>query len=408
MALHLRSVSLLPMLLCAGDQKPAASSGDWPGLWGPFRNGTTSAVVPASPSKTESIWRRPTAGGYSEIAIHDGLAFTMELRDGADFVVALEALTGRERWSVRVGPTYRGHGGSDDGPISTPAVAGRDLFALGPHGVLIAIDVVTGKERWRHDLVKDFSAAAPTWGFAASPLIEGGLVIIPTGGPDSQGLLAFDRATGQPAWHAAVAKATAYTSAVTATIGGVRQVVAVASDRIFAVSPDGGRVLWSAPGPGGTVEMSNSPFVLPGDRVLVNTWEQSVLFGIAAREGEFEAREIWRSPRLRESNGPIVHRDGFLYGFVGPQLICMNAETAEIAWRERTGPGTLIAVGDRLVLLSQDTGELQMATISPKGFARTHTARVLEPGVRAVTGPSFADGRLYVRNLKEIVALRVQ
>jgi outer membrane protein assembly factor BamB len=114
------------------------------------------------------LWRRPVAGGYSEIAIHNGRAFTMELRDAA---------TGRERWSVRVGPTYKGHGESDDGPISTPAVNGNDLFALGPHGQLIAIDVAAGRERWRHDLVHAFGATAPTWGFAASPLIEGQLVI---------------------------------------------------------------------------------------------------------------------------------------------------------------------------------------------------------------------------------------
>jgi outer membrane protein assembly factor BamB len=407
MVVPLRSFCLLALLLFAGDQTPAASPDDWPGLWGPSRNGTTSARVPASATKTEAIWRRPTAGGYSEIAILDGRAFTMELRDGVDFIVALDAATGREHWAVRVGPTYRGHGGSDDGPISTPAVAGNDLFALGPHGHLIAVDVATGKERWRHDLVKTFGAAAPTWGFAASPLIESRVVIVPTGGPGSRGLLAFDRATGQLAWHAAVAKATAYASAVAATIGGVRQVIAAAGDRIFAVSPADGRLLWDVAGPGGTIEISNSPLVLPGDRLLINTWEQSLMFGISQRDGAFSAREIWRSPRLRSANGPIAYRDGFLYGFAGPQLICMNADTAEIAWRERTGPASLIAVGDQLVLLSQETGELQMASISPKEFVRTYSARVLESGARAVTGPSFANGRLYVRNLKEIVALRV-
>jgi outer membrane protein assembly factor BamB len=367
----------------------------------------TAGRLALSRGGPEVLWRRPVAGGYSEISIHAGRAFTMELRDGTDFIVALDAATGHEQWSVRVGPTYRGHGGSDDGPISTPAVEGNDLFALGPHGHLIAVDVATGKERWRHDLVKAFGASAPTWGFAASPLVDGRLVIVPTGGADSRGLLAFDRASGRLAWNAAIAKATSYASAVRATIAGVPQVIAVASDRVFAVDPADGRVLWDAPGPGGNIEVSNSAVALPGDRLLVSNWEESVMIGIARRDGVLSARELWRSPRLRASNGPTVYRDGFLYGFAGPMLICMNAETGDVLWRERTGAGTLIAVGDELVILGQDSGELRIASVSPQAFTLRHRARVLEADTRAVTGPSFAGGRLFVRNLKEIRALRM-
>ena len=128
---------------------------------------------------------------------------------------------------------------------------------------------------------------------------------------------------------------------------------------------------------------------------------------ISRRDGAFSARDIWRSPRLRASNGPTLYRDGFLYGFAGPMLICMNAETTDVRWRERTGAGTLIGVGDELVILGQESGELQIARVSPHAFTARHRARVLEAGTRAVTGPSFAGGRLYVRNLQEIVALRV-
>ena len=399
---------LLCVVLLTQHQAAFSSSADWPGLWGPARNGTTPAASGRLGGDTEVLWRRAVGGGYSEITIYAGRAFTMELRDGADFIVALDAATGREHWTLRVGPTYRGHGGSDDGPISTPAVEGNDLFALGPHGHLVAVDAATGRERWRHDLVSGFGAAAPTWGFAASPLIEGRLVIVPTGGGNSKGLLAFDRATGQLAWNAAVAKATAYSSAVSATIGGVRQVIAVASDRVFAVAPADGQVLWSAPGPGGSIEVSNSALVLPGDRVLLSNWDESMMLGITRRNGAFVTRELWRSPRLRSTNGPTVYRDGFLYGFAGPMLVCMNAETAEICWRERSGAGTLITVGDDLILLGQDSGELQIASVSPAGFTLRRRAVVLEAGIRAVTGPSFADGRLHLRNLKEIVAVRVR
>ena len=264
---------------------------DWPGLWGPARNATTTGDLRGAKGEVEVSWRRAVAGGYSEIVVDGGRAYTLELRDGVDYVTALDAGTGHQQWSVPIGPTYRGHGGSDDGPISTPAVDGNDLFALGPHGQLIAIDVRTGRERWRHDLVRDFSASAPTWGFAASPLVVEGKVIVPTGGPNSRGLLAFDRASGRLVWNAAVSKATGYSSAVAATIAGVRQVVTVASDQVFGVRPSDGHMLWSAPGPGGNIEVSNSVMVLPGDRLLMNNWEESLMIKVAAGGSGLTARQ---------------------------------------------------------------------------------------------------------------------
>jgi outer membrane protein assembly factor BamB len=201
---------------------------------------------------------------------------------------------------------------------------------------------------------------------------------------------------------------TGYASPVAATLGGVRQIVNIAADRVYGVNPADGRVLWSAPGTGGTAEVSNSVHVLPGDRVLFNNWEGSTLIRVASEGATLAARELWKSNRLRNANGPVIHRDGFLYGFAGPILQCVNAETQEVVWRERTGAGTIMAVGNQLVFLSDSTGDVVIADISPKAFAQRHRVKVLQDGVRAVTGASFADGRFYVRNLREIVAFSLR
>ena len=125
--------------------QPAVS---WPGLWGPARNG--AAVAGRTPKRLRELWRHRSAGGYSEVVSDGSRAFTMELKDGVDYVVAFDAQSGRERWRTRVAETYRGHDGSHDGPISTPTIAGGDLFAFGPTGHLVALDAATGRERWRH------------------------------------------------------------------------------------------------------------------------------------------------------------------------------------------------------------------------------------------------------------------
>lgn len=71
----------------------------------------------------------------------------------------------------------------------------------------------------------------------------------------------------------------------------------------------------------------------------------------------------------------------------------------------RFGDGALILVGDELVMLSQTTGELVVAAASTDRYRERLRTRVLSPGVTTMTGPSFARGRLYLRNLDEIVAL---
>jgi outer membrane protein assembly factor BamB len=238
------------------------------------------------------------------------------------------------------------------------------VFAVGPHGVLVAADEAAGRERWRHDLVRDFGATPPTWGFAASPLVEGPLVIVPTGGEKSRGLLAFDRARGTLAWNVRLDQQPAYTSAVVAVIGGVRQILAASPNRLFAGTPADGRVLWSTALAGPGVDLANSPIVIEGDRVLVLFWEDARLLRVRRNGGKaWSVDEVWRTPRLRGAFGPVGFRDGFFYGFAGEFLTCLNAETTDVAWRERFGAGRLIAVGDHLAILGETSGELTVAQI---------------------------------------------
>jgi outer membrane protein assembly factor BamB len=202
-------------------------------------------------------------------------------------------------------------------------------------------------------------------------------------------------------------KATTYSSAVSAEIAGTRQVVAVAGDRVFGVSPADGKLLWNAPGPGTDVEVANSPIVLPDDRVLLTTWAHAVMLKVSRQAEALVASELWRSTSPRAANGPTIYRDGFLYGFAGPQIVCVDAATGQVRWRERTGEGTLVGVGPNLLFLGLTSGDIRVVRASPDRFTEVHRTRVFTPDVRSVTGPSFVDGRLYVRNLREVAAFTV-
>ena len=385
------------------------SPAGWPGVWGPHRNGTAAGPgLPSGSLAFTELWRRRTQGGYSEVTVTPRGAYTMESRDGTDDVIAMDAGTGREIWRVTLGPTYRGHTGSHDGPIATPAVEGDDLFAVSPHGLLVALDAATGRERWRHDLVQAFGASAMIYGFGSSPLVDGSLVLVQTGGEKSRGLLAFNRADGVLRWHAPHGLRGSYSSPAIGTLAGVRQVIASAGDLVYGVSPADGRLLWSVKGPGSGESVANPPQFLSDDRVLITFWGEAVLLKIARQADGVTATELWRSPRLRGAYSPTIQRGEQLYGFNGPFLSCVDLATGDVRWRHRMYEGTLVGVGDHLLVLGRTSGNLHVVAPSPEAFREVMSTAVLTPGSTAMTGPSVASNRVFVRNSEEIVALAVE
>jgi outer membrane protein assembly factor BamB len=331
--LTVTSVVLLGISIAAQEaSRPAAG---WPGLWGPSRNASTSAFA-SPPRSAKNLWHRPSQGGYAELAVAGQRLVTMELRDGVDYVVALDPETGKDLWATRIGPTYRGHDSSEDGPIATPAIDGADVFAAGPHGVFVALDLESGRERWRHDLGASFGTAMPVWGFAASPLVEGQLVIVAAGGAKGPGLLAFDRASGKLRWSA----------------------------------------------------------------------KESFLLRIVRQGTRLAAEEVWRSPRTRVSMSPAIHVNGSLYAFSGGQFMCIDPATGESRWRERLGDGTLAAAGTTLFLVTR-AGDLIIVEASPDGYRESFRTRAFGSSGSTVTGPSIANGRVYLRSTREVAAFTV-
>lgn len=390
--------------LAADRADSAAADNDWPGLWGPSRDARaagTTGFTPAAAAK--ELWRRPLGSGYSGLSVVGGRGYTAHSDGKDDRVVAFDTATGKEVWSFRLDATYRGHDGSHDGPISTPTVDGDAVFLVSPRGKLHALEAATGKPLWQHDLKADFGAAEPLYGFATSPLVTGQLVVVQVGG-EKNNLVAFDRKTGKLAWSSDHAKKTGYSSPVLATLGGVSQVVAVTTDKVYAVRAEDGKLLWSHPA---VEEPGRSPLVLPGDRVLVPYWGETALLQITAKEGAFTASELWKKPLLRATYSPTVHHDGFLYGINSGYLNCVDPASGELKWRQKVYGGSLILVDRYLVVLGERSGKVQLVEASPEGFREKMSLNVFNPGAASFTSPSFAGGRLYLRNLEEMVAFQI-
>jgi outer membrane protein assembly factor BamB len=356
--------------------------------------------------RLRELWRRPLGSGFSAISIAGARGFTGLSDGGSDFLAAIDLATGRELWRTRLGEAYRGHDGSKDGPISTPTVDGSRVFIVGPRGLLLAAHADTGKELWRVDLATDLAAPAPFYGFATSPLVTGGLVVVNAGG-EKHNLAAFSKETGKRVWSVAHAKSVNYSTPALASLGGVTQIVALANEVVFGVKPEDGSLVWSHP-TGWKEETNRAPVVLPGDRVLLPGGSETKLLQLKSEGGKWVATEIWKTPRLKGSLSPTVFHDGHLYGMNGGYLTCLDPATGNVVWRHKVYSGSLILVDGHAVILGDSSGDLRVGRLTPRGYEEKVTRPVFNAGAVSATGPSFQGRRLYLRNVEEAVAFEVE
>ncbi len=417
--LHSRSRgSLLISLLVFGSfgttrATPATpmDSPDWPQLWGPRVTAAVEGGLQPGPVSLRELWRRPLGSGFSGVSLDAERAYTGESDGTLDHAVALDVHTGKTVWKARLGETYRGHDGSRDGPISTPAVGQGRVFFPGPFGQLVALEARTGRELWRVDLGKELQAKMPFYGFGASPTLAGEHVILQVGTAERSGLAALDAASGRLVWSALPSEtkgdSAGYTMAVATDLLGEPQLVAMGHDRVFAVRPQDGQLLWSH-ALAETEEPTRAVLPLDGSHLLVSRFRDSRLLRLAREGTQVKTTEVWTSPRLKGSYSPNVHLAGLVFGFGGQYLLCLDAATGEPRWRQKVNAGTLIRIGGHLLVLGEQSGLLRVVEATGDAYRQTAEAVAFNAGAQSSTGPSFADGRVLVRNTEEVVAFALE
>jgi outer membrane protein assembly factor BamB len=297
---------------------------------------------------------------------------------------------------------YESNGGP--GPRGTPTVHGGRVFAFGATGILNALDTVEGTLLWSRNVATDAGKEVPGWGFASSPLVAGGVVIVAASGR----LAAYDEATGEPRWLGANAGGS-YSSPHPLTIDGVEQVLLLNADGAVSVAPGDGRVLWEHPWEGFRI-VQPTP-VANGDLLLSTS---DAMGGISTRRilvsheaGEWKAEERWTSNRLKPFFNDTVVHDGHAYGFDGRILACIDLENGERRWKGgRYGNGQLVLLRDQglLLVLSED-GELALVRAAPDGFQELARVQAIEG--KTWNHPVLVENVLFVRNGEEMAAFRL-
>jgi outer membrane protein assembly factor BamB len=398
---------LLPVAASTPPPEPAPTPAVpyWTDFRGPRRDGhyTQTNILTAWPNgKLQPLWKQPIGGGWASFVIAGGLAFTIEQRKTQEVIAAYDAATGRERWTQRYDADFQESMGGP-GPRATPTWHDGKLYSLGAEGHLIVLDAPTGKLLWQKNILDDNNAENLTWAMSASPLIVDDLVIVQPGGPQNKSIVAYHKLTGAKAWGSLSEKA-AYASPVLATLNGQRQILTMTATRAVALDPATGKLLWEYPWKTDYDVNSSSPIVAGPNRVvLASGYGHGAALVEIAPGGA--VKTIWQNTKLKTKFSTAVLHQGYLYGLDDAILACVDAATGEQKWKGgRYGYGQFLLASGHLVITTEQ-GDLALVKATPAGHEELARFPALDGKTWNV--PAIADGRLFVRNTREMAAFQL-
>ena len=419
-----------------------ADAEDWNQWMGKNRDGVfnETGIIDSIPESGLKVkWRMPIHGGYAGPAVAGGKVYVFDYKiaegkvlnnpgkrtklQGKERLVAFDEKSGQQLWTHEYDCPYSIS--YPAGPRCTPTVDGDHVYLLGSEGDLRCLKTEDGSLVWKKSFKTDFGAEVPIWGFSGHPLVDGDLLYTLVGGK-GQGIVAFDKMTGDVKWKALDCKA-GYCPPIIIDKGGVRQLIAFNPTSVTSLNPADGNPYWDVPIKS-QYDMSIARPMLDGDYMYVcGKGNQSVMLKLNSDKPE--ATEVWRGkPRnsIYGANATPFFMDGILYGAdqnMG-SLIAADGKDGNRLWStfDATDPkedrklshGTafLTRIGDtnRFFIMSE-VGDLLISELTPEKYIPHGRFHVLEPtgecfGRSAVwSHPAYANKTVYVRNDKEIVAV---
>ncbi|TWT97880.1 outer membrane biogenesis protein BamB [Botrimarina colliarenosi] len=383
----------------------------------------------------EELWRREVGAGWSAFAVLGDYAVTQEQRGDSELTVCYRARTGEPVWShsdkSRFDPgDFQGNMGRQ-GPRATPTIAGDRVYTQGAQGLVTCLDARTGEPVWQVDTVDRYGVTVPVWGKSGSPLVvaadvegvEKELVIVNVGAPADPpsgfdaSIVAFDAATGDEVWSVG-SRQTSYASPDLVTLDGERLVLQTSDDVLTAHRVATGEQVFEHPwyGQSDNMPACSQPVELSGDRLLLTKGygHGASLLKVGHDSDAWSIDALWEPPIkrvLQTKFSNTVVRGDYAYAMDGDDLQCVEIATGESLWSSRRRPkfgfGQVLLVGDYILVMTEETGEVVLVEATPERYREAASLRVLAVRETCWNNPVVVGDLLLVRNAVEAAAYRL-
>ena len=355
-------------------------------------------------------------GLYGDIEpVNDGSVQRWEVR-------CLDKATGMESWTAvahQGGPAIPRHPKSTHAN-STLATDGTYLVAMFGSEGLYGYRLTTGRKLWNVDLgVLDsgfFSAPTALWGFAASPVIHGGKVIVQADILNGSFLAAFDVETGEQMWRTERDDVPTWSTPTVHAVDGRAQIVVNGYRHIGGYDIETGRELWRMAG-GGDIP-TPTPVVDDGLVFITNAHGgEAPIFAInAGASGDITPADgvlsndhlVWSQRRDGAyMQTPIVY-DGLLYNCRDNGVLSVyEPRTGRRLYQQRVSGGgsgfsASPVAADGKVYFSSEDGSVYVVKAGPEFEILAENFM----GETLMATPALSEGVIYIRTRGHLVAVQ--
>jgi outer membrane protein assembly factor BamB len=335
-------------------------------------------------------------------------------------LLALDKSTGRVAWDTlghQAVPRVKRHPKASH-CNSTPATDGQHIAAIFGSEGLFCFDA-EGRLRWRKDLGPMdsgfFSMPSAQWGFASSPIIHDGKVIVQCDVLTSQFIAAFDAADGRELWRTSRKDVPTWSTPTFIQQGSREQVVVNGWHETAGYDFTTGRKLWHLEGGGDipvpTPVFANSLIYLTSAHGRFRPLRaiRADASGDITPTGPGQTNQAIAWAHARQGNymqTPIVVDDLLFACADNGVLTCASARTGEINYSERLTAGGMgfssSPVSDgRNLYFASEPGKVFVVAASEK-FSVMATNDLQET---CMATPAVSDGMLLYRTRTRLVAI---
>ena len=303
----------------------------------------------------------------------------------------------------------------------SPVTDGKHVWAVTGNGAVAAFDM-DGKELWSKNLQTDYGRFGLNWGYASSPLLYDGKLIIEvlhgSHTHDPSYVVAFDGETGDVLWRverltdAVQESPDAYTTPAVYSAAGAPQILVSGADYVTAHDPTTGQEIWRAGGLNPSKERDyrivGSPFVV-GDVIFAPTRKVPLLALHGGGIGDVTASSlIWKWDGKGAPDVPTPVTDGKYFYMVDDRglVTCLDAKTGEAIWGpERTAMGNVSAspvLADGKIYIVNEAGTTTVLAAGPE--FKVLATNELDSGY-TLSSPAISGSQLFLRTAEHLYCI---
>jgi outer membrane protein assembly factor BamB len=418
---------LLSQNLFGQDGYPA---NDWPQWRGPDRSGTWfngPRVDSLTSDLVTKVWDVPIGSGYNGPTLASGLVYVMDLKEGSERVLCLDARNGETEWVHSYPVAYSV--GYPTGPRASVLIHSGKAYSWGTMGDLHCLDAKTGKVLWKINTVEKYQSRMPIWGMASNPILVSGLLVVQVGGENGSCLVAFHPDSGEEVWRALEDEAS-YSSPILISQAGKEVLVCWTAGKLAGLDPNTGNIYWSLDLPPLKMIMNISDPVYDAPYLFLSSFFDGSYL-IELDQQTTSAKLVYHRHGSSERKTDALHccistplaQEGFLYGVDSyGETRCLNLKTGDRIWEDLTlGPNErwanihFVTQGDQ-VWGFNEIGELLLGKFTPEQYIDQGRVKVIDvfkisPNPRNGVNwahPAFSGNRIFVRSDSRLICLQIE